>query len=236
MPSKYSWSSGSSRRVSSSTSGRWFGRSPYTLFVDVKTNVASGLCRLVASSRLSVPFALTVKSVCGSDAAQSCEGCAAVWMTSSSSPAMPAEHPVDAVGVADVQVDRAEGVVRLEQPSRLGRRRRLGPEEAGPHVVLDPDDVVARLDEVPDGLRADQPARARDDRDRHAPPVVSVERGAKLGLMRCRPGRDVLEDGARAVDADASRCGRRGRSSRRRRLARRPAGRSGRPRSRRSYP
>ena len=39
---------------------------------------SSGQKRRVASSRLSVPLALTVKSVIGSRAAQSCEGCAAV--------------------------------------------------------------------------------------------------------------------------------------------------------------
>ena len=42
------------------------------------------------ASRFSVPFALTVKSVCGSDAAQSCDGWAAVWITSSIEPAVPA--------------------------------------------------------------------------------------------------------------------------------------------------
>ena len=36
-----------------------------------------------SSSRLSVPLALTVKSVKGSRAAQSCEGCAAVWIANS---------------------------------------------------------------------------------------------------------------------------------------------------------
>jgi hypothetical protein len=57
--------------------------SPYTLFVDVKMNVASDARSRVASSRLSVPTALMSKSVNGSLAAQSCDGCAAVWTTSS---------------------------------------------------------------------------------------------------------------------------------------------------------
>src|SRR6201999_1658320 len=48
---------------------------------------ASIACARAASSRFSVPFALTPKSVCGSDAAQSWDGCAAVWMTSSIDPA-----------------------------------------------------------------------------------------------------------------------------------------------------
>src|SRR6202012_288694 len=40
-----------------------------------------------ASSRFRVPLALTPKSVCGSLAAQSWDGCAAVWMISSMDPA-----------------------------------------------------------------------------------------------------------------------------------------------------
>ncbi len=72
-------------------------------------NVASGACRRVASSRLSVPFALTPKSVCGSGAAQSCEGCAAVWMTSSIVRSR-ANSASIRVGVADVEVERAERV------------------------------------------------------------------------------------------------------------------------------
>src|ERR1700749_1653268 len=48
---------------------------------------ASIACARAASSRFSVPFALTPKSVCGSLAAQSWDGCAAVWMTSSIDPA-----------------------------------------------------------------------------------------------------------------------------------------------------
>ena len=45
-------------------------------------NTASGQWRRVASSTLSVPVALMPKSVIGSRAAQSCDGCAAVWITS----------------------------------------------------------------------------------------------------------------------------------------------------------
>ena len=50
-------------------------------------NGASLACARAASSRLSVPLALTPKSVCGSFAAQSCEGCAAVWTIASIEPA-----------------------------------------------------------------------------------------------------------------------------------------------------
>ena len=48
---------------------------------------ASGQWARAASSRLRVPLALTPKSVWGSLAAQSCEGWAAVWITSSIWPA-----------------------------------------------------------------------------------------------------------------------------------------------------
>ncbi len=83
MPcSLYGCAGSTDHRVSCSTSGSRFGVSPYTLFVLVKMNAASGQCRLVISSTTSVPFALTVKSVIGSFAAQSCDGWAAAWMTS----------------------------------------------------------------------------------------------------------------------------------------------------------
>ena len=47
----------------------------------------------VASSRFSVPLALTPKSVWGSRRAQSCDGCAAVWITSSIRPPCSREDP-----------------------------------------------------------------------------------------------------------------------------------------------
>src|SRR5215211_4077932 len=50
---------------------------------EVKTNAASGALSRVASRTFNVPTALMSKSVNGSRAAQSCEGCAAVCMTSS---------------------------------------------------------------------------------------------------------------------------------------------------------
>ncbi len=81
-PSHAGCARSSSQRVSSSTSGSSLGASPYTLLVDVKMNTAAGQCLRTASSTTSVPFAFTVKSVCGSLAAQSCDGCAAAWITS----------------------------------------------------------------------------------------------------------------------------------------------------------
>ena len=78
------------------------------------------------------------------------------------------EDAVDAVGVADVELDGAE-LARELRDQAVGdvARRRLGPEEARAHVVLDPDDVVARGHEVTDGFRPDQATRAGDDRDGH---------------------------------------------------------------------
>ena len=60
-----------------------------------------------------MPLALTPKSVCGSLAAQSWEGCAAVWTISSIEPACLAKMALDAVGVADVD---------LLVDERVGRR------------------------------------------------------------------------------------------------------------------
>ena len=67
-------------------SGRRLGVSPYTLFVEVKMNGTSSACLRVASSITSVPFAFTVKSMIGSLAAQSWDGCAAACTTSARSP------------------------------------------------------------------------------------------------------------------------------------------------------
>ena len=69
---------------------------------------ASGQWARAASSRFRVPLALTPKSVCGSLAAQSWEGWAAVWTTSSILPACSAKMRVDRLGVADVGVLPAE--------------------------------------------------------------------------------------------------------------------------------
>ena len=151
-------------------------------------NVASGACRRVASSRLSVPLALTPKSVCGSDAAQSCDGCAAVWTTSSSA-ARARRRPVDARRRRGCR-PRASGIPGSARRSRsvTWRRRRLGAEEAGAHVVLDPDHVEAGLDEVRDRLGADQAARAGDDRGGHA--VSGPFAGRRCSRARCaRPAR-----------------------------------------------
>ena len=63
---------------------------------------ASGQCCRVASSRFRVPTALTPKSVCGSRAAQSCDGCAAVWTTTLMAVPNLAKSLVHRVGVADV--------------------------------------------------------------------------------------------------------------------------------------
>ena len=50
-------------------------------------NDAVGAWRRVISSNTSVPLAFTVKSVIGSFAAQSCDGCAAAWITVAIEPA-----------------------------------------------------------------------------------------------------------------------------------------------------
>ena len=92
------------------------GRSPYTLFVDVKMNTASGAWTRVASSRFIVPTALMSKSVSGCLAAQSCDGCAAVWMTSSIADPWSGEDRVDPVAVSDV--DRVVAVAARRAPSR----------------------------------------------------------------------------------------------------------------------
>src|SRR5215475_5003106 len=85
MPSAYGCDGSISHRVSSSISGSVFGRSPYTLFVEQWITGASMQCSRTFCSTLSVPTALTSKSVYGSRTAQSCDGCAAVCTTTAMS-------------------------------------------------------------------------------------------------------------------------------------------------------
>ena len=131
-------------------------------------NVASGCTLRVASSRFIVPLALTPKSVCGSDAAQSCDGCAAVWIDRREVEPMRSNSAQDAVGVADVERLAAELVRELlQQALRRAGGRGIRPEEARAHVVLDADDVIAGTDEMGDRLGADQPSGPRDDNGGH---------------------------------------------------------------------
>ena len=131
---------------------------------------ASGQCARVASSRLSVPLALTPKSVCGSLAAQSWEGCAAVWTTSSISPGVLARRSRSiAVGVADVDV-RASGSPGTACDEPLGDvgGRRLGAEEAGRACrSRSRSRRSPGRSKLADGLRADQAAGSGDYRYGH---------------------------------------------------------------------
>jgi hypothetical protein len=69
------------------------------------------------------------------------------------------EHAVQALAIADVQLDPPElAWVALGEPLADRPRRGLGPEELRAHVVLEADDVEPLLDEVLDGLGPDQPA------------------------------------------------------------------------------
>ncbi len=158
----------------------------------------SGAWRRVASSRFSVPLALTAKSVCGSRAAQSCEGCAAAWTTSSRSRGVRGEDALDAVRVADVERRAHAKLRRARRPARslTSAGRGVGAEERGAHVVLDADDVEAVRDEVADGLRADQPPGACDDCSGHA--FRSPGRARPRASCSCDPGEDVHQDVARA--------------------------------------
>src|SRR5918992_2361251 len=78
---------------------------------------------------------------------------------------MAREELVDAIRVADVELFLFElARISLEQQRAQVGGRGLRPEEAGAHVVLDPDDRPAALREVHRALRADEAARACDDR------------------------------------------------------------------------
>ena len=111
-----------------------------------------------------MPLALTPKSICGSDAAQSCDGCAAVWITSSR-------------GLCSARRSHARRVADVDVLERKVSKRRAAPwvvcevdapaRKTCPHVVLDADDVIAGLSEVPEGIRTDESAGACDNGDWH---------------------------------------------------------------------
>ena len=108
-------------------------------------NVASGACSRAACSRLSVPFALTVKSVCGSRRRPVVRGLRRGVDDQLDVRGVLGEEPLDAVAVADVEVER-RGSVSNSRRELLAHvpRRGLRAEEARAHVVVEPDDVEAR--------------------------------------------------------------------------------------------
>ena len=117
-------------------------------------------------------------------------------MTSSIWPACSRKMRSIASRVADVGVLPAELGVLGDQPLGHVRGRGLGAEEAGPHVVLDPDDVEALGDEVLDGLGADQAPGPRDDRNRHSCLLPSPRGGVDVERL----GDPLLVGGDPLVD------------------------------------
>ena len=108
-------------------------------------NGASGRAARVLSSMLSVPTALTSKSVNGSLAAQSWLGWPAVWITTAMSGPYRLKILAEAVAVADVDVEVRVGVAELAgQPQQAPRGRAVRAEEVAAHVVVDADDVAGR--------------------------------------------------------------------------------------------
>jgi hypothetical protein len=79
------------------------------------------------------------------------------------------EEGPDAGVVSNIYFFRAKALKVSLKRCRNVCGRRFRTEEVGPHVVFDPDHVEPRLDEEADGLRADQAARASDDRRWNGP-------------------------------------------------------------------
>jgi hypothetical protein len=129
------------------------------------------------------------------------------------------EQPLDAGRVPDVQILRSKGVVFGVEAGADRRGGRLGAEEVGPHVVLDPHHVVAGLGEGSHGLGANQSSGTRDDRDAHWLTAREPCAGAARGRRSTETCRRVSVARHAAV---ASPCGRTGYGS--------PRDRSERPR------
>ena len=100
-------------------------------------------------------------------------------------PAVLGEEARDRVLVADVDLQRAEVGELAAQGLGDVRGRSLRAEEAGAHVVLDPDDVVALGDQAAHRLGADEAAGSGDDRDRHAGLLMRGSQGPGRRPRRC---------------------------------------------------
>ena len=92
-------------------------------------NVASGACVRAASSRFSVPLALTVKSVWGSRGRPIVRRLRSGVDDEFDLLGVLGEHALDALGVADIEVEGCERVVGCGQPLGRQPRRRLGAED-----------------------------------------------------------------------------------------------------------
>ena len=114
-----------------------------------------------------MPFALTVKSVSGSRAAQSCDGCAAACMHEPDVASVLLEDALDRRSVADVDVVMRVLRVVADERLALPSSRRIGAEKRPAHVVVDPDHEVAALTVELRGFRADQACRTGNEDSGH---------------------------------------------------------------------
>ena len=128
----------------------------------MKTNGVSGAWRREASSRFSVPTALTSKSSNGRERGEVVRGLRR-RVDDEVRPRL-ADEPLDPVAVADVEVVVLEPRRLPPQPLEVPGRVAVLPEEVAAHVVVDPVHAPAALVEEGHALGADQAARARDDR------------------------------------------------------------------------
>ena len=206
--------------------GRSFGASPYTLFVDMKTNGDSGPAAVAASSRLSVPSGVDLEVVEGSRAARSCDGWAAQWtMSCGRASRTTTRH---AVAVADVEV------VMREVPRRVARDARRFPSCRRPSPKKSRACCCrcrgrpAALVEVRHELGADQPARPCDECHGHD---EGLYRRAEGGIDRVRRV-SVVVNGQVLMGVSRSV----GHGRRLRRRCRQPRARPRRSRTRRARP
>ena len=88
------------------------------------------------------------------------------------------ENPLDTLGISHIDLQRAKLGIARHQLLGSSSGGGVGTEEPGAHVVLEPDHVPPRLDQVANGLRADQSTGAGDDGGRH----LSSRSGAGAGM------------------------------------------------------
>ena len=171
----------------------------------MKTNGASGSARRVASSRLSVPLALTREvglRVAGRPVVRRLRGGVDDQLDAAGARARTAASTPSASRMS--RSARAELVgKRSASCSVIGAVDASGPKNCGAHVVLDPDHVVAGPTKWRTRLGADQAAGSGDDRGGHWRASTSRERGHDGASCSRDPASDVRRASRAALAARA---------------------------------
>src|SRR5215218_8903681 len=143
-----------------------------------------------------VPAALTPKSVCGSDAAQSCEGCAAAWTTTAIRPRFSPNTRRTASPSRMSTSSELNSGKALVNRSVTGRVDASGPKKAARMSFSIP---ITRCPVATKCSTVSDPTRPPDPVTIATSTPLSNQRGANRALVLRNPGERVREDPARVA-------------------------------------